>query len=279
LKQYDANIIEGKSPLEIGFDEARNQVFPHVKTDWILWIDSDEELLLSENLHKYLRANPYKGYGIRQHHFSTRPPNCFPPDIPVRVFRNTGKAKWCGVCHEHVYIYDESGFNFENGVGDSVILNDLEIAHDGYLTEEIRRDRFQRNFNLVQRDRAKYPERILGKFLYIRDLLHLARYDIERNRGRLTQQAVSCCELAVDLYQKEFLGKESTVSGDGITYYSEALLFLGRGLEYVFGMGVGPKDTPNPELRKLRFDTKDDYLKYVGGLAEATTKPYTSKYY
>ena len=86
--------------------------------------------------------------------------------MPIRLFRNHRDVRFFGFVHEH----PETKIN--EGVGQSTILSDVNIAHDGYFTEEGRRGRFMRNINLMFKDRELYPERNLGKFLMIRDWVH-----------------------------------------------------------------------------------------------------------
>ncbi|NIM05539.1 MAG: hypothetical protein GTN65_07960, partial [Armatimonadetes bacterium] len=105
--------------------------------DWILWIDADEYLVGGENLGKYLRENMYNGYVIRQHHHALDAE--FKPDVPVRLFRNGRGVKFFGVIHEH----PEEGLN--QGIQPAVVLSDVHIMHDGYVTEKVRRERFLRN--------------------------------------------------------------------------------------------------------------------------------------
>ena len=46
------------------------------------------------------------------------------------------------------------------GVGSSTVLSDANIAHEGYLTETVRRGRFLRNIDLMKKDRELNPERL-----------------------------------------------------------------------------------------------------------------------
>lgn len=266
-------IIKGKNPNDIGFDEARNISIKAAKYDWILWLDSDEELLLPINLYKYLRPNYYSGYSIKQHHFSARPPGAFKPDLPVRLFRNNKSIKFFGVCHEH----PEVGLN--KGVGESTVLSDVEIAHDGYMTEESRRVRFDRNIILVKRDRKKYPERLLGKFLWMRDQIHLSRYTLEKNGRQVTSEIVNWCEDVIKTYQNEFLGQKSMFANDGLAYYSEALSILNKGLTFNCNVGLRYSGAdPSQESFEGNFVNKEDFLKYVKSKTESLSEPYEGRY-
>lgn len=272
-KESKVKIIEGSNPIEKGFDVPRNESIKQASCDWILWIDTDEELLLPENAFKYLRHNYYNGYSIRQHHFSARPPQAFKCDMPIRLFRNRKDIKFFGFVHEHPEI------ELNKGIGESTIISDIEIAHDGYLTEEGRRIRFNRNIGLMRKDREKYPERVLGKFLWMRDEIHLARYTFEMTRGQVTPDIVKWCEDVIKTYQAEFLGKNQMMSHDGLEYYSEALRMLNRGLEYSFSLDIKPQGVNlNGNSTTARFASIEDFRKYVKAKTESMVESFQGKY-
>jgi len=256
-KQYGAKIITCEKATKIGFDTIRNLSIKDAKSEWILWIDADEELLNRKNIRKYLRHNYYNGYSIRQHHFSTDS-GAMKIDMPVRLFRTNKNIRFLGHVHEH----PEIGIN--EGVGASTILSDVEIAHDGYLTEDIRRDRFKRNIDLMLIDRKKNPNRLLGKFLIIRDWVHIARYEIENNRGLPTETAVKCCEKAAEMFRKEFLLDNNIYKDEALTFYSEALIILGQGLEYRFNINASLEKTmPHKTDTIGRFKDDEEFSKFI----------------
>jgi len=274
-KKYNAKVIDGSNPLEYGFETPRNESIKDAVGDWIMWIDADERFLQGRNLGKYLKDNVYDAYSIRQHHFSCSPPNAFKPDLPCRIFRNKKGISFRGILHEH----PETGVN--KGPGLSTILNDLEIAHGGYYTEDIRRKRFERNYPLLLKDRQKYPDRILGKFFEIRDYIHLARYTLEKTRGQLNPQIVEWCEKAIDMFRKDFLGKDCLMGGDVINFYSDALKILNRGFEVSWVMGFGKNEAKlnGNKPTTLRFDNQDDLTKYFTHSLKTNTNLYTSRYF
>lgn len=260
-------------PLQDGFDEARNASIKEAKGDWILWIDSDEELLNPENIYKYLRSNNYQGYSIRQHHFSAQPPGALRPDLPVRMFRNGKGIKFYGVIHEH----PETGLN--ESVGEATILADVDIAHDGYLTETGRRKRFDRNIGLMFKDREKYPERLLGKFLMMRDWLHLIKYTMEQLKGQVTPECVEWAEAIIATYRKDFLGQDNMFAVDGLEFYSAALAFLGRGMEYAVNIDVRPNEAQlNGGEIHARFENVDEFNKFLSAKLRAMCEPYEGRY-
>lgn len=181
--------------------------------------------------------------------------------------------------HNCIHEHPETALN--KGPGLVTVLNDLEIAHGGYYTEAIRRERFQRNFPLMLRDRQKYPDRTLGKFFEIRDLLHLARYKLEQSKGQVTPEIAQWCHSAVSLYRKNFLGESHLMSSDAINFYSDALRILGLGFEMSWLASFGKDKAPlNGNIPKtIRFLDSEDANKYFSNEIKCKSTVFTSKYY
>lgn len=231
-----------------GFETPRNQSIAAADGDFIAWSDSDEELQEAERLAKYLRPNIFQGYGLNQDHFSSDPPQAFKRDTPVRIFRRhpEGVAGWtttalhdwptyhsgltarfAGIVHEH----PGHGPQYTEGLGPVLLLPDLWLAHSGYFTEVSRRKRFLRNWPLMVADRAKYPERRLGQFLWLRDLSHHVRYLLERNQGQVTADVVWCAEEAVALFERHFAGTVDPFLAEALQYVDACYRVLGRGVD------------------------------------------------
>lgn len=171
-------IIEGKSPLEIGFDNARNEAIAECSGDWILWLDADETLNKAPLIKQYLRNNLYNAYSITQNHFSNDPAGVIKTDFPAKLFRRKSGIKFFGLVHEH----PEVALN--EGIGPIMILPEVSISHYGYGEEATRRNRFIRNFDLLKKDRETYPERKLGKFFWLRDMAQYCQFALEEGKPR-----------------------------------------------------------------------------------------------
>ena len=247
-KECGARIIDGVDPRLEGFETPRNHTLPHLKMDWVLWIDTDEKLINSLGVSKYIRENIENGYGIRQHHFACD--TSFKPDMPVRLFRNrpmNGKSmRWYGMIHEH----PELGLN--EGPGPVVVLSDVHIAHVGYLIEGTRRQRFARNWPLLQKDMEKYPDRKLQKHFVCRDLMLLTTYDLQQNGGKVTEEIIQRCNMIVDLYRKHFLGQGKFCGTDTLQYYSQAMKLLGEGFEVSYCVTAGKDGAQPGEMQVAR---------------------------
>lgn len=215
-RQLGASVIPLASPLITGFDAARNSVMKHAKNDWLLWLDSDEVLDKAWRLAKYLQDSPIESFALPQHHLAAEPAGLLKTDYPARLFRNGKGFRFFGLIHEH----PEKSLN--GGLGRAVKITDMAIVHQGYLNENIRRRRFTRNWPLLRRDRVRYPQRPLGQMLWLRDLTHLMRYQLEQqlNPIELAQQIVN-------FWQETFAPKASLqLMLEALPYYSEAVRYL-----------------------------------------------------
>lgn len=272
-------LFDIKSPMEQGFDEARNECIAKAKADWILWIDADEVLFHPENVRKYLRANMFNAYAIKQLHYSVEPPGIMKTDLPSRFFRNNKGIQFFGVVHEHPEL------ELNKGVGHATVMSDVSIAHYGYSTEAVRRKRFERNIRLLIRDRQKNPERMLGKFLWLRDLAQMCRWEAEANGGHITDAmreramiGIKIWEELLDAGQMRMLAEQ-----DNLSFYSTLVQVLGAGFDFGFMLDVsklngGAHPEKQPPLSG-RFYSKEHAEKLFLKLLNERTQNYGSKYY
>lgn len=244
-EKFGAKIIDIDSPFNFngnyGFDRARNASIKEAAMQWILWIDSDETLERSENLGKYLRENPYDGYSLLQHHFAIEPPSLLRTDMPVRLFRNKPGVRFFGRVHEH----PEKVFN--EGIGKVILIEDLAITHTGYASEAIRQKRFHRNLPLMKKDHEDYPDRGLGKFLWLRDLVHMNRYAIQTGMSHDTEIKTRA-EEALEYWRKLVDAGEHRYAVEGMQYYSEAVANLGIKDAFQLGFNMRSADVHSPRL-------------------------------
>jgi hypothetical protein len=112
------------------------------------------------------------------------------------------------------------------------------------------------------RDRELYPERLLGKFLWIRDLAHLNRYAWERGHA-ITPEMRAQAEEAVRLW-RDLLGEgQVRMAVDALPYYSEAVQVLtGEGIAFELAMGaarggLGDLNGHAPAVSGRFMDTTD----------------------
>ena len=245
-------------PWEDDFAAARNHSIEKASKDWVLWIDADEYLLGAENLGKYLRDNMYHGYVIRQHHHAIDAR--FKPDVPVRLFRNRRGVRFFGCVHEH----PETALN--EGVKPAVILSDVHIVHDGYVTEAIRRKRFLRNLPLLFKDRKRHPNRRLGLVFLARDYVHLARYELERTRGQMRERARKYLQRAVAIHREHFRSPDDPLHSYSLPLYQSALELLGEGFDlgYFLAVSAEPlRDLGSQPPRRVRVSDEAEAREFL----------------
>jgi len=265
------------SPLETGFDEARNTTIEQAHCDWILWFDSDEEVIQPEQIGKLLRNNQHKGYPLPQTHFSIDPPEVLNTDFPVRLFRNNADIKFYGIVHEH----PESEFN--KGIGAAWIQRAPIFSHNGYVTEAIRRARFDRNFPLMQRDREQYPDRILGKFLWVRDVAHACQFHLEDSQGQVIPEMQEAAQEAIEIWKELMETDQLRMIEDSMKYYSVLAQVLGADLTFGIRMGQnrlnGPVDLMQEKETNCRFLNPEHIKLYVNKLLDERMKGYETKHF
>ena len=276
--EFGAQCFSIDSPLEIGFDAARNLTLDRAAMDWILWIDDDESLEQAESLKKYLRPNCYNGYAVRQHHYATEPAGIIRTDLPVRLFRNHKQIRFWGMVHEH----PSAGSGMNDGVGKVMLLPEPAIMHTGYPTEAIRRKRFERNLPLMRRDREVYTERRLGLFFWVRDLCHLIRYTIETGGDRRTPEILAYASEIIDLFRTLAATGDVRLIKNALPYYSDAVRAIGGGVDFTISLGAvhqlqGGK--PAPRTLAGCFACNQDIEDLTQLLLADTINIYQEQYY
>jgi 2-polyprenyl-3-methyl-5-hydroxy-6-metoxy-1,4-benzoquinol methylase/glycosyltransferase involved in cell wall biosynthesis len=182
-----------------GFSEARNLTREAATGEYFLWIDTDEVLSGGQQLRKYIDSGPlYHGYIIRQHHLSLDQAPHF--DRPTRLFKRVPEIAFYGCIHEQPQQDDCNGL-----IRPCMEVTDVGIAHTGYLTEAIRRDKcINRNLPLLKRDQQMFPDRTLGKLLVMRDYTNFALWESERTRGQLTEKGKHYRSQAIGIFERYF---------------------------------------------------------------------------
>jgi len=253
--QYGVRVIAGVDPRKVGFDQTRNLTVDASRCDFCLWIDTDEKLIGGEVLEKYLRSNCYHGYALRQHHFACDAPPS--RDLPVRIFRRADykgqSVRFWGAIHEH----PELAVNL--GPGPNIALNDVHVAHVGYLDERTRRSKFLRNWPLTKLDQERYPDRILQKHFLVRDNMHLVRYALEANGGVVDEPIRARCRETIELYRQFFLGRGGPIARSSLEYYSEAVTVLGEGFEAAFQVEADQVRAHSNGAQRYRFASTADF--------------------
>lgn len=275
-RQYPiVRIVDGIDPKEAGFETPRNMALAHARMDWVLWIDTDEKLVDFGHVHKYLRENVWHGYCLRQHHFACD--TQFSADMPVRLFRNRphdGKhMRFWGMIHEHPEL------ELNEGPGPVIVISDAHIAHVGYLTENVRRKRFARNYPLLQKDMEKYPDRLLQKHFIMRDEILLCQYELAQNGGVVTEEIKKRCRHVIELWRKYFRGQGRYFGVDSLQYYSQALQILGEGIDVAFQVAADKTNAKPNGAMHYRFANEEDFMAELQKRAHDAIAPYTAEHW
>ena len=260
-------------PLEAGFDAARNETLERAHGDWILWLDADEWLSHPEEVVKYLRYNPWDGYVVRQHHMSAEPAGVLKTDLPVKLFRNGRDIRFFGRVHEH----PEKGVN--QGVGPVGMLPDAQVIHDGYEDEATRRSRFRRNLELLARDREDYPDRLLGKFLWLRDLAQMNHYELESNGGRMTPTIVDRIEQGLELWENLVEEGDERMVREGLQFYSSLARLRGGGFWGLVQFNTDDREGIQPDPVEAYFANADHARRVMTKLVDEGVRRYEQAYY
>ncbi len=283
-KKYGAEMLCGLSPTVIGFAEARNESIKNVTSDWILWIDDDETLVWPERLLKYLKPSFYDAYSIHHHHFSCEPAGLMKTDLPTRLFRSDRGFTFYGLVHEHPEIGE-----MNNGPGNVSLIppNQSAIMHVGYESENVRRKRFERNWPLMLKDHKEHPERKLGRMLYLRDLVHKIRFELEQNIDNPVGRHEIIDE-GIDLWRAMLKNKDIRFAAESVSFISELVQYDQRkpGIIAKFGFevnyqGAGINPDPNVPLPFTTglFPTSEDLILFTNALINDKVGVTTTKYF
>jgi glycosyltransferase involved in cell wall biosynthesis len=266
-------VFDGEPAVEAGFDAARNATIDKASGDWIMWMDADEELSGADNIDRIVQPSSNNAYGTPQIHYATQPAQVLTTDYPCRLFRNRRGVKFFGLVHEHP----------EEAPGKSIqfvaVLPDVMFAHYGYINESIRRKRFQRNYPLLLRDIAKYPDRILNKFLFLRDIAQGIGF--EREQGVFSQDQVQQAQRGCELFGEIVNMGHTRMIVDALPFYTICVETLGEGFEAEFAIASTKPHLPEMSYAvraKSRFRNEADYLKIITKLAQESITNYDSRY-
>jgi len=226
--------IKGYWDTEDGFAGARNRSMETAIGEWIFWIDADEVLVGDRQMIKYVnRGEVFPGYIVRQNHMLLDIKA--EPDNPVRLFRSDVGAQFFGCIHEHAEL------KLNKPIEPVLILPDVQVAHYGYLTESIRREKCaKRNMPLLIKDREKNPNRLLGLIFLQRDYIHIAQWQIQNNRGAATEEAIKYLKEVIRVY--DFLFKKLETAPRKSQYWRYSFAFYQEALKMMGDLGIPLND-------------------------------------
>jgi 2-polyprenyl-3-methyl-5-hydroxy-6-metoxy-1,4-benzoquinol methylase/glycosyltransferase involved in cell wall biosynthesis len=217
--------------LEGGFSQARNITMDASTGDWFAWIDSDETMVGNGGLRKYLESGPFKGYAVFQNHLMLDCPKH--ADTPIRIFRKRPDIEFYGVVHEQPQMGDCNG-----DILPALQLFDVQIAHTGYLTEDVRRRKQEgRNLPLLLRDLKVFEKRQLGKVLWARECVTRAAQRLERTGGKPDSFVWDMYRQAIGVFEEHFLDPSHRMHFLARPYYEAAVKNVRGAMECEHAMG------------------------------------------
>ena len=230
-----------------GFSEARNITLDAATGDWFLWIDCDEQLLGSLDVRPYLDGPTFVGYAIAQNHLHVDQP--MTKDTPVRLFRRDQGIRFYGVVHEQPQMGDVNG-----DIVPSLQINNVQIAHTGYLHEAARRQKaIQRNLALLVRDQERFPDRVIGKIITLREYANLAMWEREQAGGKLTEEAQAHYSRVVGLFEKYFADPTHKYHAVARPFYESALHCVDGAMEIEVAMAGRAGGLNGDAAKPFRF--------------------------
>lgn len=235
------------SQLKGGFSEARNLTLQLATGDWFAWIDADEQLVGNLLLWKYLESGVFSGYALKQNHLMLDCPPHF--DTPVRVFRKGDDIQFYGCVHEQPQQGDCNG-----DILPTLQLFDVQLAHTGYLHEGIRRNKAtNRNLPLLVRDMQEFPDRLLGKVLWLRDLTTQAAWRTETLGGKPDAKVWSMYQQAIDLFEAKFLDPTHRFHDLARPFYEQAVCQVRGAIEVEMSLGGAVQGLKGRSAKPRRF--------------------------
>ncbi|WP_404454409.1 sulfotransferase [Virgibacillus necropolis] len=159
------------------FSAARNFAISKAKGDWILFLDADEHIELTQmNLLEkiVIQANKENKDCVNSRLInytiaSSDKKNMQSITTNIRIFKNSKELRYFGAIHEMLLPIN----NRQLRIFDS--SNSLIVYHSGYSSEEVKRkDKSNRNLTLLFKDLEKKPDSILTLF-YIGESLMIAQ--------------------------------------------------------------------------------------------------------
>lgn len=210
------------------FAQARNIFLDEAKGDWILWFDADERLVGGPEIRKYLNSHLFEGYAIRQNHLMLDSKSF---DLPVRLFKHRPHYRFVGMIHEHCE--DVSEGKYDQEIRPTLSLDEVDLAHYGYLNEKMRRRKCSfRNMELLQRDIRENGDkgRMLTWVLVERDYINQIKWSFARNNGKIAPGSFEheLLNAVVTTHLHYFGDKKSKYYKLSEGIYQDALMLLGR---------------------------------------------------
>ena len=113
----------------------------------------------------------------------------------------------------------------------------------------------------------------------LRDYVHLARYDVEKNNKQLTEMSIQYCQRAIELFKSDFADDTNLYVDEALQFVSEAMAILNVGHE--FSTSLIWKDqlgeSHNIDIAG-RFQNYEAFVKFQAAKLKDLERSYTGKF-
>jgi glycosyltransferase involved in cell wall biosynthesis len=281
----NCKVFKFNSQVSIGGNEAlRNECLKRVDSDWVLWLNQEDQLLGGRNLRRYLKSNPFKGYYIKQKHVRELNSSDTFPDKPARLFRKQEGVSFLGM------LYERPGIDKAGDIGKVGDCEDIFLLNTD--TREDIKKYYEEKFPLLISDTQKYSGRLIGLAYYMRDLMYLAKKAMEnvppfylylhdnKPKIELPSNVEGWCHEVIDLYRKYFLGEDTLLVDFVSPFYSEANSILNQGIDVTWNMAFDKIDSSvkNIPTSRARFANLEDAKLYFKSKIRSEASPYLDKW-
>ncbi|MEO6867402.1 MAG: glycosyltransferase, partial [Gaiellales bacterium] len=144
--QFGAAVIE--RPWDGSFSNARNAAIDAATSDWVIWLDADEQLVDDDGaqLRELARRTWIEGYHLVATNFtSSDMQDARSVHTPLRMIRNRPDYRWSGLVHEQV------AHTLPTWLPGRIERSTVRVNHYGYTAAIVdERDKRRRNLDLLQ---------------------------------------------------------------------------------------------------------------------------------
>lgn len=267
----DEILISGK--YDENESKVWNKLINEVKGDWILWLYGSEELQNPQNIAKYLRNNPYEGFGIEKKRYvlnNDLNDGLFDnmEDGPPRLFHNNKNILFKGeVFPRPVNI---CGLELAPIPSCSYVLNDVSIIDFSESTDILE---YFNNTHPVMENGSCVLNR---KYHLMKGYMTLALNALGTNKDTV----LSNCQKVVEIYQESFVGDISRMGRECLGMYSRANELLGTGFILSFSFGADRNNNPSEKTdMNIRLNSLEDAEKIIQPLIKNKISTIMDKYY
>lgn len=154
------------------FSQARNRCISFAKTDWIFWLDADEEILPTsrQEIRSCLdRTDALAYHVLRQDLINPDRPDYFSQMRQLRLFRRRTDIRFIGRCHPH---FSPPLSELAKRMNMRVYPSTIKLRHYGYVLNQ-RQAKLERASQLLSLELRDRPGQFYYLVEYARTLLAL----------------------------------------------------------------------------------------------------------